>query len=176
MLAECTVASRLLHQNWVPRDSCQARRTLVAARSSVSEAAVKATDDAVEEGEEGEEEEEEEELEELSVAQHIIIESDFSPVTQQLRDVFDDRFKDPRAIHPDRFLWDYWHIPNQYTLMRTQVSGTAASHAPKQQSSSEAGQAPTTPRHSQIAIATWRSHTTRPAGGRHTASTSARGP
>lgn len=101
-----------------------------------------APDEALEEGEAGEDEDEE--LEELSVAQHIIIEPEFSPVTQQLRDVFDDRFKDPRAIHPDRFLWDYWHIPNQYTLMRTQVSSTTATCALKQQqkSSSEAGHAP----------------------------------
>ena len=38
-----------------------------------------------------------------------------------LRGVFDQRFADPRAIRPERFLWDYWHVPDQYTLVRTQV-------------------------------------------------------
>jgi hypothetical protein len=35
--------------------------------------------------------------------------------------VFDDRFQDPRHTSEDRFLWDYFHIPNQYTMHRTQV-------------------------------------------------------
>lgn len=40
--------------------------------------------------------------------------------------VFDDRFQDPRHTSEDRFLWDYFHIPNQYTMHRTQVGATCA--------------------------------------------------
>lgn len=38
--------------------------------------------------------------------------------------VFDDRFQDPRRTSEDRFLWDFFHIPNQYTMHRTQVRTT----------------------------------------------------
>lgn len=43
----------------------------------------------------------------------------FYPGAKKLRSVFDERFKDPRIASPDRFAWDYWHIPDQYTLVRT---------------------------------------------------------
>ncbi len=36
-----------------------------------------------------------------------------------LRAVFDERFADPRSTRGDRFAWDYWHVPDQYTLVRT---------------------------------------------------------
>ncbi len=29
------------------------------------------------------------------------------------------RFRDPLKTTGDRFVWDYWHVPNQYTLLRT---------------------------------------------------------
>lgn len=50
-------------------------------------------------------------FEELTSAQHIIINDNFLPSEDAaaLRGVFDQRFADPRAIHPERFLWDYWH-------------------------------------------------------------------
>lgn len=38
---------------------------------------------------------------------------------RDLRKVFDARFKDPRKANSDRFVWDYWHIPDQYTALRT---------------------------------------------------------
>lgn len=62
-------------------------------------------------------------FEELTSAQHIIINDNFLPSEDAaaLRGVFDQRFADPRAIHPERFLWDYWHVPDQYTLVRTQA-------------------------------------------------------
>ncbi|WIA11976.1 hypothetical protein OEZ85_012058 [Tetradesmus obliquus] len=62
------------------------------------------------------------ELTELSKAQHVITVPDFSPVSQQLRDVFDERFQDPRHTTQERFLWDYWYVKDQYTLHRTQAS------------------------------------------------------
>lgn len=44
------------------------------------------------------------------------------PTCSRLRaQVFDERFQDPRHTTEERFLWDYFHIPNQYTMHRTQV-------------------------------------------------------
>jgi hypothetical protein len=36
-----------------------------------------------------------------------------------LRAVFDEHHDDPRRTHEHRFVWDYWHIQGQYTLLRT---------------------------------------------------------
>ena len=36
-----------------------------------------------------------------------------------LRTVFDERFAEPRSTRADRFAWDYWHVPGQYTHLRT---------------------------------------------------------
>lgn len=36
-----------------------------------------------------------------------------------LRRVFDERFAEPRVARGDRFTWDYWHVPGQYTHLRT---------------------------------------------------------
>jgi hypothetical protein len=30
-----------------------------------------------------------------------------------------DRFADPKSADPQRFIWDYWHVPGQYTALRT---------------------------------------------------------
>ena len=43
----------------------------------------------------------------------------FAPEAAALRAVFDDRLADPRSTRGDRFVWDYWHVPNQYTHLRT---------------------------------------------------------
>lgn len=43
----------------------------------------------------------------------------FSPVSAKLRAEFDAKMKDPRRSLPDRFVWDYWHVPGQYTHLRT---------------------------------------------------------
>jgi len=43
----------------------------------------------------------------------------FAPEAAALRAIFDDRFADPRSTRGDRFVWDYWHVPNQYTHLRT---------------------------------------------------------
>ncbi|MGE4133132.1 MAG: 2OG-Fe(II) oxygenase [Bdellovibrionales bacterium] len=37
----------------------------------------------------------------------------------RLRSVFDQRFADPLQAKADRFQWDYWHVPDEYTLLRT---------------------------------------------------------
>ena len=60
-------------------------------------------------------------LEELSEARHIIVEPDFTESAAELRAVFDARFEDPRATSRERFLWDYWHVEGQYSLIRTQA-------------------------------------------------------
>jgi hypothetical protein len=43
----------------------------------------------------------------------------FAPEAAALRAVFDERFADPRSTRGDRFVWDYWHVPGQYTHLRT---------------------------------------------------------
>src|SRR4051812_6733050 len=44
---------------------------------------------------------------------------EFSPHAPDLRRHFEERFRDPRRATPDRFVWDYWHIKDQYTFLRT---------------------------------------------------------
>lgn len=48
---------------------------------------------------------------------HIV--DGFAPEAKALRAHFDERFSDPRAATAGRFVWDYWHVPGQYTALRT---------------------------------------------------------
>jgi hypothetical protein len=50
---------------------------------------------------------------------HYILRDRFFPQAKGLRAQFDRRFGDPRAGASNRFVWDYWHVPGQYTLVRT---------------------------------------------------------
>lgn len=43
----------------------------------------------------------------------------FSKHAPALRSEFEARFADPLQTNSDRFVWDYWHVPGQYTLLRT---------------------------------------------------------
>jgi len=43
----------------------------------------------------------------------------FSPDAKTLRAHFEQRFEDPRATHANRFVWDLWNVPGQYTALRT---------------------------------------------------------
>jgi hypothetical protein len=43
----------------------------------------------------------------------------FAPEARQLREHVDARFADPRRADEGRFVWDYWHVPGQYTALRT---------------------------------------------------------
>lgn len=43
----------------------------------------------------------------------------FSPQARSMKGHFDQQFKDPRRVQSSRFVWDYWHVPDQYTLIRT---------------------------------------------------------
>jgi len=53
------------------------------------------------------------------VSRSVIIVDRFAPQARALRAVFDARFAAPREAHRDRFVWDYWHVPGQYTALRT---------------------------------------------------------
>jgi hypothetical protein len=43
----------------------------------------------------------------------------FFPGAEEMRVEYQERFSEPREAREERFVWDYWHIPNQYTLVRT---------------------------------------------------------
>ncbi len=49
----------------------------------------------------------------------IIVEKSFSREARALRRSFDERFADPHRATAGRFVWDYWNVPEQYTLLRT---------------------------------------------------------
>lgn len=43
----------------------------------------------------------------------------FAPEAKALREHFEARFQDPRKATRDRFVWDLWNVPGQYTALRT---------------------------------------------------------
>jgi hypothetical protein len=49
----------------------------------------------------------------------LLVEDRFSAEALALRAHFDERLADPRQARADRFVWDYWHVPGQYTQLRT---------------------------------------------------------
>ncbi|MGZ3651097.1 MAG: 2OG-Fe(II) oxygenase [Bdellovibrionota bacterium] len=51
--------------------------------------------------------------------QYRLIEDSFSPLSAALRAEFDSKFADPKATRSDRFVWDFWNVPGQYTHLRT---------------------------------------------------------
>lgn len=51
--------------------------------------------------------------------QYCLVQDDFSAAGRALRAEFDAKFADPKAARSDRFVWDYWHVPEQYTHLRT---------------------------------------------------------
>ena len=53
------------------------------------------------------------------MARDLVIVDRFAPEALALRRVFDDRFAEPRRARGDRFVWDWWHVPGQYTHLRT---------------------------------------------------------
>ena len=58
---------------------------------------------------------------------YLWVEDNFHDGAKELRAAFDARFADPRRGGSERFVWDFWHVPDQYTLLRT----PAASFFPK---------------------------------------------
>ncbi len=53
------------------------------------------------------------------MSRSLIVVDRFAPEATAMRAVFDERFADPRSTRADRFVWDYWHVPGQYTAIRT---------------------------------------------------------
>jgi 2OG-Fe(II) oxygenase superfamily len=53
------------------------------------------------------------------MSRSTVIVDRFAPEAKPLRAVFDERFADPRSTRGDRFVWDWWHVPGQYTALRT---------------------------------------------------------
>ena len=53
------------------------------------------------------------------MARDVILVDRFAPEAEPMRGVIDARFEDPRSTRADRFVWDYWHVPGQYTALRT---------------------------------------------------------
>lgn len=51
---------------------------------------------------------------------HVLVTDSFleDGTASRLRGIFDGRFSKPREGNPDRFVWDWWHVPDQYTLVR----------------------------------------------------------
>lgn len=58
-------------------------------------------------------------LEELRPVQHLVTVKDFLPNAGALRETFDENFREQRKVTDARFCWDYWHVPGQYTQIRT---------------------------------------------------------
>jgi hypothetical protein len=46
----------------------------------------------------------------------------FSRFGRALRQDFDARFADPLRASRERFVWDYWNVPGQYTLLRAPLT------------------------------------------------------
>lgn len=53
------------------------------------------------------------------MAKTVLTIDSFFDRADQLRGEFESRFNDPRSTSGDRFVWDYWHVPGQYTTLRT---------------------------------------------------------
>lgn len=55
----------------------------------------------------------------MGLPRRAVVIDRFAPEARALRAHFDARFDDPRATRDDRFVWDLWHVPGQYTALRT---------------------------------------------------------
>lgn len=58
-------------------------------------------------------------MSEESTSRFVRAQPDFFERADDLRAVLDGNFADPRSARPERFVWDYWHVPGQYTHLRT---------------------------------------------------------
>lgn len=59
------------------------------------------------------------EYEEECIAHSTVVDDFDHSLTRDLRAEFDRRFADPLKADAQRFVWDYWHVPGQYRLLRT---------------------------------------------------------
>lgn len=53
------------------------------------------------------------------MSRFIQVEDSFHEGAEAMRGVFDERFANPRETGEHRFVWDWWHVPQQYTFLRT---------------------------------------------------------
>ncbi|HEY1556276.1 MAG TPA: 2OG-Fe(II) oxygenase [Kofleriaceae bacterium] len=53
------------------------------------------------------------------MSRSVLIVDRFAPEAAELRAAFDAKMAEPRRARGDRFVWDYWHVPGQYTHLRT---------------------------------------------------------
>lgn len=49
----------------------------------------------------------------------VFVKDQFSPAAKEMRSQFEAKMGNPKHTHAGRFVWDFWHVPNQYTLLRT---------------------------------------------------------
>jgi len=55
----------------------------------------------------------------MAMSRHWLTVDNFFPAASTMRRYFEKQFESERATHVKRFVWDYWHVPRQYTLLRT---------------------------------------------------------
>src|SRR5215218_414761 len=55
----------------------------------------------------------------MTCRRHVVTADDFFPEAGEMRRVFDERLGTRRGAPRERFVWDYWHVPDQYTYVRT---------------------------------------------------------
>ncbi|MCA2980071.1 MAG: 2OG-Fe(II) oxygenase [Myxococcaceae bacterium] len=55
----------------------------------------------------------------MMAARRTLVVDGFAPMAAALRAHFDARFADPTDTRDDRFVWDLWNVPGQYTALRT---------------------------------------------------------
>ncbi len=53
------------------------------------------------------------------MSRFILKNDNFFSDAKKLRASFEEKFADPKAASSNRFVWDYWHVPGQYTQLRT---------------------------------------------------------
>ena len=54
-----------------------------------------------------------------SAVRRLCVVPDFFAQAAEMRAVFDERVGRRRSVAKESFVWDYWHIPGQYTYLRT---------------------------------------------------------
>jgi hypothetical protein len=53
-----------------------------------------------------------------TASRHWMVVPEFFGAVDEMRRAYDARFSDPMALSSDRFVWDYWHIPDMFTYLR----------------------------------------------------------
>lgn len=50
---------------------------------------------------------------------NFLVQKNFYPAYRSLRSEFEENFRDSKATHQKRFVWDFWYDEDQYHLIRT---------------------------------------------------------